>query len=153
MELLYLEKLAGHRQTVVEVGRKYTDETWRQQIMTISEFIAETRTSSDYYLAQHDLIQQVPVLEEDIEMPDICENFPRSKIERSCWIGPAGTHSPRHNDPKMNIYCQVLGNKIFKFDETYCVLRAGEAVFIPAKHHHEVIGVSASMGVNFWFES
>jgi len=51
----------------------------------------------------------------------------------------------------MNIYCQVLGNKVFKFDETYCVLRAGEAVFIPRRHHHEVVGVSAGIGINFWF--
>ena len=151
----YLEKIAGNRKTVIESGRKYTDSDWTQKIMTFSEFLKSTKTTLDspskFYLAQHDFIQQVPILEKDIEVPEICENFPRETIERSCWIGPSGTHSPRHNDPKMNIYCQVLGNKVFKFDETYCVLRAGEAVFIPRRHHHEVVGVSAGIGINFWF--
>ena len=36
----YFEKIAGNRKTVVEVGKKYTDDDWKQKIMTFSEFLS-----------------------------------------------------------------------------------------------------------------
>ena len=61
--------LAGQRTVPIELGSKYTDQNWSQQLMTIEEFIqsyvlnegrsagaAETVTG---YLAQHPLFDQV----------------------------------------------------------------------------------------------
>jgi lysine-specific demethylase 8 len=61
--------LAGQRTVPIELGSKYTDQNWSQQLMTIEEFIrsyvfnegqssgaTETVTG---YLAQHPLFDQV----------------------------------------------------------------------------------------------
>ncbi len=79
----YLKKVAGPRTVPIELGSKYTDEEWSQELMTLSEFIDRfvTQVSSscgfvssgynDYvpiqhpingpkgYLAQHQLFDQV----------------------------------------------------------------------------------------------
>ncbi len=35
----YLKKIAGPRTVPIELGSKYTDEEWSQELMTLSEFI------------------------------------------------------------------------------------------------------------------
>jgi lysine-specific demethylase 8 len=86
----------GRRLVPVEVGRSYTDEGWGQKIMPFGEFVrkyicqdhhesneSETRipagddTASESegqtgYLAQHDLLAQIPALRHDICVPDYC---------------------------------------------------------------------------------
>ncbi|KAL4785861.1 hypothetical protein BJX76DRAFT_346625 [Aspergillus varians] len=93
----WLDRTFGGRRLVpVEIGRSYTDEGWGQRIMEFKEFIGkyiwrETSTSKPSaaqdqdedldpdedtdqtgYLAQHDLLGQIPALRKDISVPDFC---------------------------------------------------------------------------------
>ena len=141
-----LKKTFGGRRLVpVEIGRSYTDEGWGQRIMSVREFMdrwmLRSRSSSDKgedeveeedggiaYLAQHDLLAQIPSLRNDISIPDYCYTTPpppapgtplASKPPQphldepilNTWFGPAGTVSPLHTDPYHNILCQVVGKK------------------------------------------
>lgn len=92
----------GRRLVPVEIGRSYTDEGWGQRIMEFREFVekyiwsgGEERPSSSNgnkgdssnndgnddggggggqtgYMAQHDLLAQIPALRRDICIPDYC---------------------------------------------------------------------------------
>ncbi|RHZ59833.1 hypothetical protein CDV55_101618 [Aspergillus turcosus] len=92
--------LGGRRLVPVEVGRSYTDEGWGQRIMEFREFVdkflwrgeGKTKTSGSGvgntrkndrdsndtgenetgYMAQHDLLSQIPALRKDICIPDYC---------------------------------------------------------------------------------
>lgn len=82
----------GRRLVPVEVGRSYTDEGWGQKIMEFRQFtdryiwrseqsngdtaqdgsdISEEEGATGY-MAQHDLLSQVPALRNDISVPDYC---------------------------------------------------------------------------------
>ncbi|KAI8615541.1 hypothetical protein BC830DRAFT_288219 [Chytriomyces sp. MP71] len=82
------------------------------------------------YLAQHNLFTQIPDLERDIMIPDYCHLSHRANdkglnlddsdsdydledtiVKISSWFGPAGTVSPLHTDPQMNLFAQVMGRK------------------------------------------
>ena len=137
-----LKKTFGGRRLVpVEVGRSYTDAGWGQRIVTVGEFVERymlrSRGSSDEegdegegiaYLAQHDLLGQIPSLRNDISIPDYCYTSPpppapgtplaskppEPRLDEpilNTWFGPAGTVSPLHTDPYHNILCQVVGKK------------------------------------------
>lgn len=79
----------GRRHVPVEVGRSYTDEGWGQQIMSFKKFIdryiwqGESNSGNEQddsneedrgtgYMAQHDLLAQLPALRRDICIPDFC---------------------------------------------------------------------------------
>ncbi|KAE8353366.1 hypothetical protein BDV28DRAFT_148175 [Aspergillus coremiiformis] len=85
----------GRRLVPVEIGRSYTDEGWGQQIMEFGEFVdryiwhgqMQFSENSDReqsqngpgehngntgYMAQHDLLAQIPALRKDICIPDYC---------------------------------------------------------------------------------
>ncbi|CAM9723287.1 unnamed protein product, partial [Phaeothamnion confervicola] len=85
----YLRKVAGHRTVPVEMGGSYTSDGWRQQLMTLSKFIERhiEKAKRDQgapsgsgdadgsngatgpaaaYLAQHELLEQIPALRRDI---------------------------------------------------------------------------------------
>jgi hypothetical protein len=75
----YLRTLAGHRTIPVEVGRDYRRASWRQRLMLLRHFqeqhmgeagAAAVRRGAVAYMAQHDLIEQVPALLADIATPD-----------------------------------------------------------------------------------
>ena len=59
----YIRKIAGHRLVPVEIGLKYTDDNWGQQLTTINDFIdsyVESPLPGKHgYLAQHQLFDQV----------------------------------------------------------------------------------------------
>jgi len=76
--------IRGRRLVPIEVGRSYTDEDWGQRILRFDQFvdnfilqISETEgNQKDHsnigYLAQHDLLKQIPSLQGDIAVPDYC---------------------------------------------------------------------------------
>ncbi|KAI9042150.1 putative JmjC domain protein [Aspergillus affinis] len=79
--------LGGRRLVPVEIGRSYTDEGWGQRIMEFGEFVdryiwredANEGDGDGYddepqtgYMAQHDLLSQIPALRKDICIPDYC---------------------------------------------------------------------------------
>ena len=105
----------GFRTIPVEIGKRYTDDSWTQTLMTLSEFITkfiEEKNESKGYLAQHELFQQIPELKEDFEMPIYCytsEN--EDEISVNFWFGPENTVSPLHTDPKENCLTQIFGEK------------------------------------------
>ncbi|CDZ97736.1 Uncharacterized conserved protein, contains JmjC domain [Phaffia rhodozyma] len=69
-----------------------------------------------FYLAQHDLLAQIPDLKDDAPgtFVDRYLDIDKKEFWRSnIWIGPKGTFTPIHKDPYHNLFCQILGSKTF----------------------------------------
>ena len=122
-----LVRLAGPRTVPVELGTRYTDHDWTQELMTIQQFVTRFMTTDGPsttvgYLAQHQLLSQVPALRDDILTPDFCfTGDSDQEPDINVWIGPGGTISPAHTDKKHNVLCQVVGYKyvaVFYPDQT-----------------------------------
>lgn len=62
------------------------------------------------YLAQHDLLAQIPALAGDVIEPEYCV-LGRAVRAVNTWIGPPGTITPPHTDPHQNLLCQIVGRK------------------------------------------
>ena len=64
------------------------------------------------YLAQHELLDQIPSFRRDIHEPEYCVLGEEGDVPRvNAWLGPAGTVTPCHTDPYHNLLCQVVGRK------------------------------------------
>jgi lysine-specific demethylase 8 len=133
-DLDYLLNIAGKERIVpVEIGTKYTDDSWTQKLMNFEEFVEDwvKKPISDKgiaYLAQHDLFAQIPRLKEDILIPDYCfvdtkpyfisfnhvKYTPPPDVIINAWFGPQGTISPMHTDPYHNLLAQVVGKKYIR---------------------------------------
>ncbi|KAI9595162.1 hypothetical protein BDF19DRAFT_422846 [Syncephalis fuscata] len=117
----YLVDLLGHRWVPVELGHRYTDAQWQQQLMRFDVFLRDYVVATKKtvgYLAQHDLFHQVPRLRRDIQVPDYCFAMNEAtlpSVQTHAWFGPAGTISPLHHDPDRNLFAQVVGRKQFRF--------------------------------------
>jgi len=120
----YMRMVAGCRLVPVELGSKYTDQSWSQRLMTVNEFFDKYVSSCGYqkeigYLAQHQLFNQVPRLQEDIVIPDYCalgthDTDDDEEVDINAWFGPSGTVSPLHRDEKHNLLAQVVGTKYIR---------------------------------------
>ncbi|KHJ80660.1 JmjC domain protein [Oesophagostomum dentatum] len=113
----YLNQVLSHRIVPVEQGSRYTDANWAQKLMTGSEFFNSCFLPIDekgpLYLAQHRLFNQVLKLCDDIALPHYCDHY-EVKVDKNCWIGPGGTISPLHTDPRDNVFSQIVGRKFFR---------------------------------------
>ncbi len=127
----YFRRVMGFRTVPVELGKRYTDSSWTQTLITVNEFIdnylnkkSNSATTTMGYLAQHELFEQIPELKADFETPLYCytnDNVDNADIDVNIWFGPGGTVSPLHTDPKDNCLCQVMGRKyvrLYKSDQT-----------------------------------
>ncbi|KAH8810896.1 hypothetical protein F5884DRAFT_780720 [Xylogone sp. PMI_703] len=128
--------IGGSRLVPIETGRTYVDEGWGQKIVPFKEFMERhvlvdpnSIDGTMGYLAQHNLFAQLPILRNDILIPDYCwadappphysspQAESHSKIPKldepllNAWFGPGGTISPLHTDPYHNILAQVVGRK------------------------------------------
>lgn len=129
----------GKRLVPIEIGTAYTDEGWGQRIVTFKEFVekwlcakgdkgeVEHDGRGTGYLAQHNLLRQIPSLRADIAIPDYCYISPENPGSQdsesesdpsepllNIWLGPANTVSPAHTDPHHNILVQIFGKKYLR---------------------------------------
>jgi len=121
LDLNYLLQVAGNRTVPIEIGSNYASDEWSQQLVRIRDFLRRqfggdrSKSPQDIeYLAQHELFSQIPALKGDISIPDYCsisKEDPPGAVDIKAWLGPAGTISPMHYDPKHNLLCQVFGSK------------------------------------------
>ena len=126
--LSYINHIAGCRTVPVEVGMKYTDENWTEKLMLLSDFVTDyliKGAETQGYLAQHQLFNQIPELEQDICVPTYCCLSELTEdVDINAWFGPKHTVSPLHYDPKHNFLCQVVGYKyvkLFSQSQTDCL--------------------------------
>lgn len=123
-DLEYLRRVAGRRTVPAEVGTgTYLSSEWGQRLMKLSTFIddfiikAGEGPGEKGYLAQHELLEQIPQLRRDILTPDYCalddedEEGEEATLAVNAWFGPGGTVSPTHTDPFHNLLAQVVGCK------------------------------------------
>lgn len=133
----YLLESAGERTVPIEIGSSYTQADWSQELQRFGDFLrrhlvgGESETAPDQpveYLAQHNLFDQIPALRADLIVPEYCclrspvpadgaaaTTSPTAPapadVDIRAWLGPSGTVSPAHTDPKHNLLCQVFGHK------------------------------------------
>ena len=101
-----------HRSFPVEIGEKYTDRDWRQEIMSFGEFY-DTYSQSESkaaYIAQYNIFQTLPELATNLIVPEYCL-IGSNEIEINFWIGLSKTITPFHFDKKDNIFYQLVGQK------------------------------------------
>lgn len=125
----------GARTVPLELGEQGGD-GWREELSTVADFVDRylaPSTRADVhavaqavgggdssegsegacdvgYMAQHHLLEQLPSLLEDIEVPAVCAVADGvSKI--NAWLGTRGTVSPCHYDSYDNVFVQVAGVK------------------------------------------
>lgn len=78
--------------------------------------LAQCREAPSYCMAQRDLLEAVPELEAGVKPPPFAAAAERLH-QRNTWLGPAGTITPLHRDPYLNLLCQVGGSVIHQQDK------------------------------------
>lgn len=122
----YWSKMAGYRTVPIEVGSAYTDESWGQRLVTVNQFFETFILNPDKsqplgYLAQHQILLQIPELANDVDIPEYCytgvedTKSLETMVDSNIWVGPANTVSPLHHDSdRANLLCQLIGKKYVK---------------------------------------
>ena len=117
-ETFWSQSALGQRFVPVET------DYWMEEgfnVMQLKDFIAQCQVSSTSknpskggYLAQHALLDQLPILEADVLTPDLALCGSTGTVLRQAFFGPQGTVTPLHWDPYENIFCQVVGKKYLR---------------------------------------
>jgi lysine-specific demethylase 8 len=124
-DLDYLLQMTGDRIVPIEIGPNYTDPSWQQKMVRMEDFIHNyiLSPSTTAYLAQHNLFDHIPLLANDISIPEYCYVDPKPSqwysseppdVIQHAWFGPKGTVSPLHQDPYHNLLAQVVGRKYIR---------------------------------------
>lgn len=129
-DYLLSKTFGGRRLVPVEIGRSYVDDGWGQELIRFREFITryiDTPSQKVGYLAQHNLFQQIPLLRNDIQVPDFCwvdvpphptnpalDQPTLSVPQLNAWFGPGKTITPLHTDGYHNLLCQAVGTKYLR---------------------------------------
>jgi hypothetical protein len=111
----YIKSIAGFRSVPIEIGT-YTSSNMKIEIMTINDFfdLHLDRLDSKHYLAQHPLLDHIPILRKDILEPIYLQAGRGIVNSINAWIGPCGTVSPLHTDQHENLFVQVVGKKYIR---------------------------------------
>ncbi|VDK52694.1 unnamed protein product [Cylicostephanus goldi] len=117
----HLHKILCHRVLPVEQGSKYTDSNWAQMLMTGSQFFTTCTLPVDevrhtLFFCSHFIpfphLERSPVSRSTSFVPSsTCTSRGHfsstfDEVDKNCWIGPGGTVSPLHTDPRENIFSQ-----------------------------------------------
>lgn len=116
--------LGGCRLVPVELGSKYTDDSWTQKLMPMRDFLHDyILHAADAprigYVAQHSLFSQIHGFEADFDVERFAfiDTYTSETSRRlvmpivNVWLGPPGTYSPCHWDGYYNLLHQVVGRK------------------------------------------
>ncbi|GFH60730.1 hypothetical protein CTEN210_17206 [Chaetoceros tenuissimus] len=121
--LSYFANNFGPRIVPIEHGLMSTKQGMKEELLTIDDFIQfhmapstehtifalDDATGKVAYLAQHQLLDQIPELRNDVITPSQCgEGGP---IQTNAWIGTGGTRTPLHFDTYSNLFIQLVGSK------------------------------------------
>jgi len=126
--LNYFIKNFGNRIVPIERGVMLEGQGMKESLMTIKDFFEEFMIPSSIqriwplslfqdkhekiaYLAQHELLNQIPSLLSDVEAPSIGGSSPK---HINVWIGTGGTRTPLHFDSYDNLLVQIVGVKYIR---------------------------------------
>lgn len=101
----------------------------REELMTMASFVLKyllpscsdtvtdcsTNVQSIAYLAQHQLLEQIPSLKNDIVFSEVLNMETVQKV--NAWIGTKGTRTPLHFDTYDNLFVQLVGAKYIRLYE------------------------------------
>ena len=114
-DLEWWRRFHGHRCVPLEIGRYSDVSDWREDVMTVDDFVEKFMAPSVRedaqniaYLAQHPLIDQLVDLRRDFEIPALCA---KSLLRINAWMGTAGTITPCHFDSYDNLLGQVRASE------------------------------------------
>jgi hypothetical protein len=127
--LQYLVRNHGHRLVPIELGSMMAN-TMKEDLISFRSFIESflaASTTKEYwslsdasdacsrvaFLAQHPLLDQIPMLQGDLDMrPTLCG--PGGPSHVYIWMGTGGTRTPLHFDSYDNLFVQVVGAKYIR---------------------------------------
>ncbi|RXG59390.1 Lysine-specific demethylase 8 [Armadillidium vulgare] len=168
----YFSSIAGSRTVPVEIGLRYSDSDWSQKLMTINQYMgictSEGEDKEKAYLAQHQLLDQIPELLCDIIVPDYCHMGERDPVygHKLLLIFPESDTQFLYpfDDTILNNTSQINLEEVASRPELlktrpllknakgyYLILSPGDALYIPPKWWHYVRSLSNSISVSFWW--
>lgn len=175
----------------IEVGQKYTDHDWNIKFMTIKHFLndyilqnhLEHNNFTIAYLAQHELLDQFPILNN--HLPQIFND--QQDCQKMIWFGTSKTFTPFHHDSYNNLFFQIVGYKkvyllppdaslmpstdiLCKYNTSDIAipsddniitnggsyihnLSPGDCLFIPKGWWHCIIAETTSISLSIWYNN